>query len=254
MVNKDKEPLIGMLVASCDESGKLADSYCATFAGWLSEISALNVMSERWDNLLAANGIEYIKMSEALNFRGEFLGWKDRRIERDRILSDLAELSHNHAVCFVAAPISCEQFKRLPDQHRQKLSNPQYCGFELCINVMANNAANLGSQLQIWCDATEEVSETCIRLYRKLRSRSQLIRDTCVSITFGEDHFYPALQVADIYASCARQDSMRLVSKPDPIIDRLLEIFGKNGSFGGTMDYKPTDGLGSGVVSYKLAI
>jgi hypothetical protein len=249
MVDKDKELLIGMLVASCDESGKLADASCVTFAGWLADAAHLNAMSQDWDTLLASHGISYIKMSEVLGFRGEFAGWKDRQEERDRLLLDLAHITQSNAICFVAVPISCEGFKDLPDVRKKQLLNPQYCGFETFVNIMSANASKLDQQLQIWCDSTEEFAETCIGLYHKIRSRNQTVRDTCISITFGEDQYFPPIQVADIYAACARQDSMRAVTKPNPLVPKLLEVFGQNGSFGGLMSYTTSSGLGSGIVT-----
>jgi hypothetical protein len=247
---KEKGNQMGMLVASCDESGKLADPSCVTFAGWLADITKLNAMSQNRDELLDSKGLAYIKMSEVLSFRGEFSGWRDRIEERDRLLLDLICISREAAVCFVAATMPCEQFKSLPNVHRAELVNPQYCGFETCIDIMVSHAIKRNQQLQIWCDSTEEYAETCIKLYRKLRMQNQTVRDTCVSITFGEDQHFPPLQAADVWASCVRLDYLRSVKTPDPLVAQLMELFGQNRWFGsGFMTYGPDSGLGGGIIS-----
>jgi hypothetical protein len=246
--NHEKDTLVTMMAACCDEGGKLADINCVAFAGWLGEMVDLETMSRKWYSLLEPLGVEYIKMSEVLGYRGEFQGWKTRKVERDRLMSDLAEIGYQHAACFIGAPMPCEDFKALPEAHRRKLRNPQYCGFETFVRVMAENTAAIGQQMQLWCDSTEEFAEVCLSLYHRLRRRNQLVKDTCVSIVFGEDQAFPPLQLADVYASCVRQDAMRRVTKPDPLIDKLLEILGRGGGFGGSMTYRPNAGLGHGIV------
>jgi hypothetical protein len=248
-VLEKERTLMGIFIASFDESGKLADSSCVAFGGCLASVEDSLSMSHAWDAILREHGIEYVRMTEALNCRGEFDGWKGKRLqERNRLLKSLVTLGQSRVAMFVCAPMSCEEFKALPEGQRRRLKNPQYCGFESCVTVLTQNASRLGHKLQLHCDSSEEYSETCITLYHKLRMRDQLVRDTCISITFAEDKEYPMLQLADVYASCVRQNAVRKVSRPDPLVDELLAIFGKGGQCGGSVLYPAGTGLGSAIV------
>lgn len=241
--------LLGLMLAAFDESGKLADTACVSFAGFIAEMSMVTEMSVKWQRIINAHGIDHIRMTDALRFQNEFDGWKkDRRAERDALLIELIEMAQAHTAMFVATPMSCAEFKAITESQRTRLKNPQYCGFEGCLKILSGDAAKLGHQLQLYCDSSEEYSATCLALYNKLRLSNQQIKDTCVSITFADDKRFAPLQLADVFASCSRQDAMREVVRPDPIVDRLLEIFRKGGSVGGFVHYKPGHGLGDAVI------
>jgi hypothetical protein len=241
--------LMGSLMAAFDESGKLADSLCVTFGGYMAEFSSAQAMSIKWNKLIQAHGLEYIRMTDALRFQGQFDGWKkERRKERDELLRELATMAHPHTALLIATPMSCEEFKNLPSDDRQRLKNPQYCGFEGCVKVLTQEAIRLGDSLQLYCDSSEEFSATCLGLYHKLRMTSQDFRERCTSLTFAEDRQFPPLQLADVFASCVRQNALRKTLRPDPVVDDLLEIFGKSGKIGGFVHYRPGEGLGDAIV------
>jgi len=236
-------------MAAFDESGKLADSLCVTFGGWMAEFASAQAMSIRWNEVIHRHGIEYIRMTDALRFQGQFDGWKKtRRAERDDLLKELATIAHMHTALFIATPMSCEDFKKLPAEDRQRLKNPQYCGFEGCIKVLTQFAVRLGHSIQLYCDSSEEFSATCLGLYHRMRMTDQSFRDTCTSLTFAEDKHLPPLQLADVYASCVRQNAMRETLRPDPIVGELLSILGKNGEIGGHVHYPAGSGLGDAIV------
>lgn len=248
IVNGGANPL-GMMMAAFDESGKLADSSCVCFGGFIAQVSDAESLSRKWQDIIKPHNVEYIRMTDALRFQNEFDGWKkDRRAERDELLRKLVEMARTHVAMFIATPMACSDFKDLPESHRAQLKNPQYCGFEACVKILSTTAAKLGHRLQLYCDSSEEYSATCLSLYNKLRLQNQQVKDACVAITFADDKHSPVLQLADVFASCARQDSTRQTVRPDPVIDVLLEIFKRDEAIGGFVNYKPGTGLGAAIV------
>jgi hypothetical protein len=45
-----------------------------------------------------------------------------------------------------------------------------------------------------------------------------------------------------------RQNALRKVVRPDPVVDELIEILGSKGTIGGSVLYKAGEGLGTAIV------
>jgi hypothetical protein len=72
-------------------------------------------LSLRWNALLKDQQLKYIRMTEAINFRGQFYGWQERREDRDALLIALAECVMNYGVSLVCGVTETEKFNQLPD-------------------------------------------------------------------------------------------------------------------------------------------
>lgn len=235
-------------LAVFDESGKLADSKMVVFAGSVATAERWNVMSEKWNAEMGRRGIRYLTMKEAMHLRGEFQG-RDPK-ERDELLLTLAESLHSIVGFHVAAPMSNAEFSGLPLHARQLLKNPQYCGFQACMHASVAFARNPNLKLALYCDSSEEYSVQCLKLYLKMRRLVAEFKDKCVSLTFSEDEHFPPLQAADMLAYCVRLDYTRDSAMPQPVIEKLLSIFGRDGTAHGGLSYTfGMSGLGDGSLS-----
>jgi hypothetical protein len=218
-----------VIVKACfDESGKLADKDYVVFAGSVATASEWEVLSERWLALLKENGIAYLSMKEAFNFRGEFKGWRPRATERDRLLVKLAETAQPFIGFHLSSPMSTKQFSALSAKEKAKLVNHQYLGFETGIRATAQKANSPEMKIQVYCDSSDEYSRQCLDLYIKLRSKNQDLRERCIAITFAEDRYFPPLQLADMLSYCVRHTQEG--SNPEPVILSILRIFKQRGT------------------------
>jgi hypothetical protein len=233
--------------ACFDESGKLADTAHVAFAGCVATESDWRGISRRWNEILGTKGLKSTSMKDAIHFHKSFEGWQDRVQERDDLLVSLAKMLQRDVGFHGACPINCAQFKALPDKHKKKLKNPQYCGFEATV-TLALDWLRPDMKLHVFCDSSDEYAKECIGLYNLLRNNNRVAKEKCIAITFAEDEHFPPLQAADMLAYCVRADASRDVVAPDPIVDRLLRIFtgDGNGIYGFAYDSAGA-GLGHGI-------
>ena len=235
-----------IVVKACfDESGKLADQDCVVFAGSVATEDEWGVISTRWNAALNENDIRYLSMKEAIAFSGEFKNWRKRVVERDRLLDYLATMAHPFIGFYSSAAMKTKDFLELPEKQRAKLKNLQYCGFEGCVRETIRGIKNQEMKVQLWCDSSDEYARQCLDLYIKLRRENQDVRDKCIAITFAEDEHFPPLQFADMVAYAVRHSQPD--STPEPIIQKLMAIFSKDGVGKSGLIYQENGkGLGSG--------
>ena len=124
------------------------------------------------------------------------------------------------------------------------------CGFESCMRGVINAVKNPNMKVSLCCDSSEEYSTECLKLYLDIRKHEPVMKAKCVSIIFAEDEHYPPIQAADMIAYCIRQHYTRETVTPEPVIDSLLAIFGRDGSIPQSFGYDDIENaeLGSGTI------
>jgi hypothetical protein len=100
---------LAMMQAYIDESASQKGERMLWMAGYLNSASNWALFSEAWDEeLRQAPAINYLKMSEALFFKGEFRGWT--AAERDEKLRGLARVIRHFRPASFGMAISLAQF------------------------------------------------------------------------------------------------------------------------------------------------
>jgi hypothetical protein len=230
-----------------DESGKLSSSEIVVFGGFVALGNSLMEFGPKWTNRLQQDGLSYISMKEAVNWRGPFESWSNLPERRDRLLADLASLVCAAPLMRMASYMTTAKFKALPEPDRKIYGDPQYCCFEACILGCLQGRSDFS--LNITCDLSEEYSEKCVKLFHKLRARNPVIRARCPGISFLDDRSFMALQVADMIAYCARAERLPDRSRELPVVSRLIELFASQDRQYGELNYRVGSmGLGYGEI------
>jgi uncharacterized protein DUF3800 len=238
-----------LAMACCDESGKLHDSKFVAFAGCIAFDQHWAVFEVKWRERITKENIAYVSMKDAIHFRNEFSGWKERTEERDQLLKDLATIGMDLIGFWIPMVIDTDRFKAMPEQKRKRLKNPQYMGFEGCVKAIIKGSPRQDVFLNLYCDLSEEYAETCLKLFQRMRFKEPELKQRCVAITFADDTKLGPLQLADMMAYCARADHLRHVDKPDSIVEELLAIFRREKTTEGyTLVYGSEDALGNGTI------
>lgn len=238
-----------------DESGKLADSQCVAFASILFRQEEALPFSNRWNELLAAAGVSYISMKEAMGLKGEFRGWKDRKKDRDDLLEALAALAWDRCYFLARSPMVTEEFRKLPQSSQEQLKDLPYAAFEALVKGIAEVSANSQQRdrFHLIYDLSEEYSVECIRLFNRLRMMRSQYRDLFSSLSFADDTEFPPLQAADMLAYVTRAGHTESASTTGPVVRRLAEILCKGKPLAQRdLAYKENDRLGHGVLELPL--
>ena len=217
---------MAVILLALDESGKLDDTDDVVFGGCVFENSESHRFGEKWNHRLDASKIESLHMKDAMRLGGEFRGWKE--IDRDDLLRELAGLAARSRPIpmLVAAPMTTAEFRAMPQESQRLLKNPVYCGFEGCVRAAVNSIPrNEPHSLQIVCDLSEEYSIEVLKLFHRLRRRSEEIKRRCHALFFADDRYIPILQLADMFAYVCR--AYHAGAAPGIVLDIIEIITGK---------------------------
>ena len=156
--------------------------------------------------------------------RGPFEKWGDRRIERNELLLRLAKILHRSVLYYACAHENVHWFNILPSGIKARVKNPVYEGFKECL-LNAVRSLPGSTKLHMVCELSTDYSVEFLRLFNRLRSDDVKVREGIPALTFSSTKRYIALQAADMYASCRRQEELKPTGR-DPVIDQLLSVFG----------------------------
>jgi hypothetical protein len=108
----ERERRILMVLQACiDDSGELEETINPAFvlAGFIAESEAWADFSTHWSETLHSHpSIEYFKMVEASNKRGQFRGWSDEQINVK--IAALAKVIKQHAGLRVSVSVDKHAF------------------------------------------------------------------------------------------------------------------------------------------------
>jgi hypothetical protein len=213
---------MAVILLALDESGKLDNTEDVVFGGCMFENAESHRFGEKWNGRLDESRIYSLHMKDAMRLGGDFRGWNEPG--RDNLLRGLATLAAQSRPMpmLVAAPMSTKEFRALPQADQERLKNPVYCGFEGCVRAAVDSIPRgEPHSLQIVCDLSEEYSVQVLRLFHKLRSRSEEVKRRCHGLFFADDRYVPILQLADMFAYVCRAFH---AGKPPEIILDILEL------------------------------
>jgi len=215
--------MFNYLLAYLDESGKLHDKEFVSFAGYATGPDHWDDFSREWRFAFNRTGVRSVRMQDAVDFRGQFAGWRDHRhTQRDALLLRLAETIESFELASVFLPISLVEFKDLSENDQKHWKSLSRCGFVGVIKCLLTLFPSTVAFHMIY-DLSEDYSAKCVRLFNLLRVRDQDIRRRCWAITFADDERTPPLQAADMLAYCSRAARAGFVGY-DSIVAQVTEV------------------------------
>lgn len=250
----DEQCNVAVFHVNCDESGKLADSTCVVFAACVFPDNEIAPFSDKWRHLLSDAKIRFLHTTDAVRFKGEFKHWKKRNRDRDDLLEAFAKLIMDRAAWLSVAPMDTERFKSLPVGDRKRLKDITYAGFEGLLTELKTDAAKnhrADHRFHLIYDLSDEYSETCLKLFKKMRVMREAYRQFFPSLTFADDTQFPPLQAADLLAYCRREQQAHPADEVSPIIKKLMGIFSSIGMDRSVTSYRPGASLGEATHSTR---
>ncbi len=245
-LSSEPEGITMALQVFFDESGRLQDGSYVAFGGCVASEASWKAIERNWNQLLSPHGMYNFSLKDALEFRGNFLEWRNRCQERDDLICSLARIAFENVDFFTYFCMSYEEFQALSEDEKEKYDNPVYYGFTGCMRQVLERSQRT-EPIQICCDNSEKYSEKCLQLYHQLRFGYPEFKLRCGHIAFGEDQWFTGLQLADLYVYCVRHREWNKGSL-DPLVVRVLAILEPNGY---VEDVYERD-FGAGLVSGNL--
>jgi hypothetical protein len=195
-----------------DDSGSSKCEPIYVIAGFVSSAEKWANFSIAWRNKLNEEpALSYFKMSEAVNFRGQFErgGWTPAL--RDQRVFELAEIITQHAMVRISSSVLRKDFDafKLDFMHLPELQDPYMQVFyQLIFAVNTYQINNEGAECHLVFDDQGILGKRSIIWWNGIRDRAPTQeRKQLLSAppTFGNDFKDLALQAADMYAWLVRQ-------------------------------------------------
>jgi hypothetical protein len=213
--------LLGELVAHFyiygDESGKLGSSDCTSFCGYVGPAPEVERVSAEWNSARFAWQIPPLHMRCVMfperDKSGEWervrsawgAGWEQRRTD---MLKEFASILLQANLVCVGCVAEARHFDQMPDsKFKRDMEDPMFLSLYMLIMNSIDKVERVdrtGSPIGIVLDDDEEYAVKCYKLLNAMKKHYPKVKQRISAITFGDDHAYPALQMADFIAYEAR--------------------------------------------------
>jgi hypothetical protein len=129
--------------------------------------------------------------------------------ERIEALKPFADCINQHLQLGLIQAWDVEGFKALSEEARRRIGSPDdpyYTAFSRGVLELAAYAPET-DKISLICDEDKETSPTSIAHYNAVREVEDAVKRKVVSLTFGDDGNFPALQAADLVAYLSRREA-----------------------------------------------
>ncbi len=199
--------VMAVIQAYFDESGKKGDHPVVTFSGVCVSQPKLQNFDEAWTALLQLYGLRSLHMARASRL-SEKHGYKMPRgqtaEQKTEALIPFADSINEHLDFGLIQAWDVRGFNALSTQARHALGNPNdpyYIAFARGLPAL-DDSVQPDDHINLICDDDRETAWDCYRHYRGIGHADPHIRDKIISLCFAKDEHFPALQAADMVASC----------------------------------------------------
>jgi hypothetical protein len=203
-----------------DESGKFKDSDFICIAGFVSDDPHWENFCEEWDQVLKHYKLPALHMT--------VLTAKDR----EQILPDFIDVIRRNVQIGIGVGLDVKSLKAMPSDFQQKVGDPQYFCFQRMLRTLVDNLRkneNYTGPVPITFDDTQEHAILCYRMWSKLRTQHQELKQSIPAITFADDEVIMQLQAADLLAHQTRATALRQMRDQQPsdnLFQRLMTPIG----------------------------
>jgi hypothetical protein len=198
---------MGMLHGYFDESGKVENPVVA-FCGFVIAASRLQPFDDEWNGILRSYEMDVLTMKQAFRASAPLSKkiHKQTFAERIETLKPFADCIRNHFEYGVATAVDVDAYKSMSAGAKRQLGgteNPHYLAF---LQGMMGYMHHMRSEdrISFICDHDEETAWNCYQFYRRVRKIDPKSHKHFVSISFANDHHFPALQAADFLSALTR--------------------------------------------------
>ena len=219
-IKRKKKPLVFLQSYADDSVGHKGDERLF-MAGFFGRVDLWEQFSDDWQYVLDEHPkINYLKMVEAQNLRGEFRYWSEA--DRDRKLLRFCDVIQSYPLGSFDFSVSCKVYRDLVKPHAPRgLADPHFAANFHTVSGLAQyfqDEANL--KIEFVFDTQKGVDED-VRLFFEYMCRDlpKKARDRISGIPlFRDDKELVPLQAADMAAwSLRREHQMGRDSLPIPI-------------------------------------
>ncbi|MFT3806457.1 DUF3800 domain-containing protein [Arenimonas sp.] len=216
---------MGFWRAYADDSGCISGDKRLFIAAYTASALDWALFSDAWyDELRAGRRIQYLKMSEAFSFAGEFKGWSE--IERDEKLRGLQRvIRHFSPHSFHVSVGRGAEWDALKAVAPRGLGSANFLLNYLLVSSLAAQVGRLndGSKIEFIFDSQDGVEDDMTLLFDHMKK--DLPKQTRDAIAhkpiFRDDKSYYPLQAADMLAWHLRRTHETKGSWNDPSLDAI---------------------------------
>ena len=191
-----------------DDSGKKSDAQILAVGGAVSTVQKWSALEAQWISILSSWGVTAFHARKLWTNRGEFVGWRDRRADKEMLIEQLATCIKKNTHKTIAAAVvmsawrSVDRIRRL----REELGGP----FPFC-------AISCLAHLQRWAERSSVEFKDIQLIFEDGSEDKGLFITQCkkefrVIPAFGDKSLVP-LQAADLIAWEGRRHLQDLYRK-----------------------------------------
>jgi hypothetical protein len=225
----DKEPLLAIIHAYFDESGKKSDHPVVAFSGVCVGRDKLDDFDIAWRTLLRQYDLPALhmaKVSRSSQKVGSKMKANQTWAERIDCLKPFADCINAHLEIGLIQAWDVKGFWAIGKAERKALgspTDPYYTAFARALIELVDHVKD-DDRISLICDDDRETALDCYRHYRGLQHARPDIRKKFASLTFATDDDFPALQAADMVAYLSRLEANISSMEIDIISSHCLTI------------------------------
>ncbi|HEY1578419.1 MAG TPA: DUF3800 domain-containing protein [Terracidiphilus sp.] len=198
---------MGIFQGYFDESGKI-DKPVVAFCGFVAAASKFQAFDDEWNSILRSYELDVLTMKRAFKAHVPLSPRirKQTFAERIETLKPFADCIRKHLEYGVAIAVDVVAFKSMSPGAKRQLGNaenPHYLAFLQGMTSFLHHLRR-DDRVSFICDDDEETAWNCYQFYRQVRKIDPVCKKLFVSISFAQDHSFPALQAADFLAALSR--------------------------------------------------
>jgi len=224
----EREPLMAILYAYFDESGKKSDHPVVTVASVCATQARLQQFDDAWNVLLRHYGLASLHMARASRLSekcGPKMPKGQSADERMDALTPFAECINKHLEYGLIKALDINGFNALAEKLRAGLGDPDDPYYLAFIRAMLELDAHTreDDRISLICDDDTETAWDCYRHYRSVRRVHDKLRKKTIALSFADDEYFPALQASDMVAFLSRLEAKSRFYRDRYSFRRLFE-------------------------------
>jgi hypothetical protein len=209
-----------------DESGTHVDSEAAVVAGFVSNTTEWITFSQKWQQVLTGSHLDYFRMSEFENRRGQFSGWTENA-KRD-LLNKLLPIIDDHTILSMGCIVLKQSVDSLVSDVVKRICGDAY---GLAALGCWRHLGHILQGADAWVDCSMEAGAKGSGALKSIFEEDSKIPEwrsnhRIQSLYFRDKRMFPQLQAADILAYELYKQSARQFGSETRAVRYPLQALG----------------------------